>query len=37
MQPGDQLHVEVYAHGGWWQDRNGQTGQAWVLAIVGFA
>jgi hypothetical protein len=21
------LHVEVYAHGGWWKDSNGRTGQ----------
>jgi hypothetical protein len=27
MQMGDQLQVEVYAHGGWWKDSNGQTGQ----------
>ncbi len=28
MQLGDQLNVEVYAHGGWWKDSNGRTGQA---------
>jgi hypothetical protein len=26
-QRGNQLHVEVYAHGGWWKDSNGKTGQ----------
>jgi hypothetical protein len=24
---GQRLQVEVYAHGGWWRDSNGQTGQ----------
>ena len=28
MQLGDQIQVEVYAHGGWWKDSTGQTGQA---------
>ena len=27
MQGGQRLQVEVYAHGGWWKDSNGQTGQ----------
>jgi hypothetical protein len=27
MQARQNLHVEVYAHGGWWKDSNGQTGQ----------
>jgi len=27
MEIGDRLQVEVYAHGGWWKDSNGQTGQ----------
>jgi hypothetical protein len=27
MQVGEKLQVEVYAHGGWWKDSNGQTGQ----------
>ena len=27
MQQGKQLHVEVYAHGGWWKDSRGRTGQ----------
>lgn len=27
MQLGDQLQVEVYAHGGWWKDSTGRTGQ----------
>ena len=27
MQLGQRLQVEVYAHGGWWKDSNGQTGQ----------
>jgi hypothetical protein len=27
MQVGQRLQVEVYAHGGWWKDSNGQTGQ----------
>jgi len=27
MQAGDKLQVEVYAHGGWWKDSNGKTGQ----------
>src|SRR3954466_11258273 len=27
MQVGQRLQVEVYAHGGWWKDSNGRTGQ----------
>ena len=27
MQVGEQLQVEVYAHGGWWKDNNGRTRQ----------
>jgi hypothetical protein len=27
MHIGEKLQVEVYAHGGWWKDSNGQTGQ----------
>jgi hypothetical protein len=27
MQLGSKRHVEVYAHGGWWKDSNGKTGQ----------
>jgi hypothetical protein len=27
MQVGQKLQVEVYAHGGWWKDSNGETGQ----------
>ncbi|MCC7370652.1 MAG: hypothetical protein IT306_19690 [Chloroflexi bacterium] len=27
MQVGDTLQVEVYAHGGWWKDSAGRTGQ----------
>ena len=27
MQVGERLQVEVYAHGGWWKDSNGRTGQ----------
>lgn len=27
MQAGQRRQVEVYAHGGWWKDSNGQTGQ----------
>jgi len=27
MQQGEQRQVEVYAHGGWWKDSNGRTGQ----------
>jgi hypothetical protein len=26
-QQGNHLQVEVYAHGGWWKDSNGRTGQ----------
>jgi hypothetical protein len=27
MEQGRRLRVEVYAHGGWWKDSTGQTGQ----------
>jgi hypothetical protein len=27
MQVGDRLHVKIYAHGGWWKDSTGKTGQ----------
>ena len=27
MQVGQRLQVEVYAHGGWWKDSSGKTGQ----------
>ena len=27
MQVGERLQVEVYAHGGWWKDSTGKTGQ----------
>ena len=27
MPGGERLQVEVYAHGGWWKDSHGQTGQ----------
>ena len=27
LRIGQRLQVEVYAHGGWWEDSNGQTGQ----------
>jgi hypothetical protein len=27
MQLGSKRQVEVYAHGGWWKDSNGETGQ----------
>jgi|SRR3712207_1689201 len=27
MEQRDQLQVELYAHGGWWKDSTGQSGQ----------
>ena len=27
MQDRDRLQVELYAHGGWWKDSNGRSGQ----------